>query len=212
MNRKPLHDSDFVPQLLADVMRPDVLRPAVSEDTLAQELGVTQGTWNKWKNGGVLPSAKNLAKILEMHRQTVCHHWDCKYLIPLCAIARDYPPSLKEEAMAALRYVLDGIRLSGEPVRRAEGLQVHLHMFATSKLPEAVSAFSYVDAAARNRAANDVTTPGVFFVLVRSDFSIEQQWEMAWREVYAHVVARGSRPDPANPDTRSFIRHYEIRN
>ena len=169
----------LISDTISDILRPDVLRPLWSQETLAGELGVTQGTLSKWKNGVCIPRPGSIHKLLQIHRQAVCHHWDCENLVPLCAIASSYPDTLRRDALNSLAATLNAAPLSTPLERRnGAGFRVDLHI-RPATLPSGVSAYTFV---------NDPSAPLVFVVLISASINLAAQTDLAWREVYAHVA------------------------
>jgi hypothetical protein len=165
--------------VVQDILRPDVHRVAWSQQALADELKVSQTSVCNWLNQISLPRRRNRDKLLAIHQRAICHHWDCDELVPICAFAKTYPEELRRAASHALARALHAAPVSVPTSLLAPaGLRVDLHIRGAA-LPEGVSAYTFV---------NDPSNPVVFVVLVREDIGLSQQAEIAWHEVYAHVV------------------------
>lgn len=194
---------EYVAGIVRDILRPDPRRPAWSQESLADEIGVSQTAVCNWMNAVSVPRRPNLDKLLAVHRRAVCHHWDCEELVPVCAFADSYPDDLRAEATHAL-----GIALSSRPVSSSApcssaGAHIDLHIRSTS-LPHGVSAYTFVDA---------VDRPRVFVVLVSEALTATQQNEVAWHEVYAHVAKfRSAEATTASPIKvmPSPVQHHKI--
>jgi len=127
----------------------------------------------------------------------VARRWTAKDFQYICSFAGSYPESLRAGALRTLDAALmhGPLYLSGRP-KRSPDVNVDLYI-RSAKLPPGVLAHAFMDTA---------EPPSTFVVLVRDDISVDRQYDIAWEEVFAHVVRRPARPSPLGV-ARPIVRH-----